>query len=161
MNPRFEIRSPLSPAEWQTVRELLTAYWNEFEDKTCFTSFEDEMTNIESLYARPGKAKLIAIENDTGAIAGCVGLRGIAPGVAEMKRLYVPPAYRGHHLGKDLAIAIMDKARDMGFNTMVLDTMDEMKAAQGLYRQLGFDVIPPYSDQGSRNVICFGKSLVA
>jgi putative acetyltransferase len=159
MESAFIIRAPQSSAEWQSVRQLLTDYHDEFDDKTCFTSFEAEMNNIEKLYAEPGKAKLIAIHTDTNSLAGCVALRTIAPDIAEMKRLYVPSAYRGQHLGKDLAIAIMNTAREMGFHTMVLDTMQEMRAAQRLYEGLGFEIIPPYNDQATRNVICYGKTL--
>ena len=161
METTFIIRSPQSAAEWQAVRRLLTDYHNEFDDKTCFTSFEAEMNNIEQLYATPDKVKLIAQNESTGDIAGCVALRTIAPGVAEMKRLYVMPVYRGHKLGKLLAERIINTAREMGYNNMVLDTMLEMKAARKLYEHLGFSVIPPYSDQETRNVICYGLTLNA
>lgn len=160
MESDFIIRTPQSAAEWQSVRLLLMDYHNEFDDKTCFTSFEAEMSNIENLYADPTKAKLIAIDPKNGGLAGCVALREISAGVAEMKRLYVPPTYRRHHLGKALAIAIMNKARDMGYHTMVLDTMQEMRTAQQLYEGLGFEIIPPYNDQATRNVICYGKTLI-
>jgi putative acetyltransferase len=160
MESAFIIRAPQSVAEWQSVRQLLMDYHNEFDDKTCFTSFEAEMNNIESMYSDPSKEKLIAIDSSNGTLAGCVALREISPGVAEMKRLYVPPAYRGHHLGKKLALAIMDTARNMGYHMIVLDTMQEMRAAQRLYEGLGFEVIPPYNDQATRNVICYGKTLI-
>ena len=78
-----------------------------------------------------------------------------------MKRLYVVPSHRRHKLGKLLAERIISKARQQGCNDMVLDTMMEMKAARKLYEQLGFIVIPPYSDQESRNVICYGLKLNA
>lgn len=42
---------------------------------------------------------------------------------------------------------------------MILDTMLEMKAAQGLYQHLGFREIPPYQQQDSNKIVCFEKKL--
>ena len=159
MDTTYIIRPPNSASEWQSVRNLLIDYHNEFDDKTCFTSFEAELNNIENLYAAPDKVKLIAQDESTGQIVGCVAFRSIAPGVAEMKRLYVMPSHRRNKLGKLLAERIISRAKQMGYNDMVLDTMTEMKAARKLYEQLGFNVIPPYSDQETRNVICYGLKL--
>lgn len=95
MPGEFVIRTPVSHAEWNAVRQLLIDYYNEFDDKTCFTSFERELNGIEQLYAEEDKVKLIAVDQENGTVAGCVALRKHADGVSEMKRLYIHPAYRG------------------------------------------------------------------
>ena len=114
-NPTYSIRPPQSRDEWNVVRHLLQDYRSEFDDQTCFTSFDEEMENIEGYYADPRKYKLIAIEQPGNKIVGCVGLRALSPDVAEMKRLYVVPSHRGSGIGKRLAEEIISVASKMKF----------------------------------------------
>ena len=61
-----------------------------------------------------------------------------------MKRLYVRRAFRRFGLGRLIAQALMDRATQAGYGVMLLDTLDDMEAARGLYTSLGFEEIPPY-----------------
>lgn len=157
--PTYIIRPPQSRKEWETVRNLLIDYREEFDDKTCFTSFDEELENLQGHYADPRKYKLIAVELPGNKIVGCVGLRTIEPGVGEMKRLYVIPSHRGLHLGSMLAEDIISIAIKMKHHTMLLDTMNEMQDAQRLYKRLGFELIDPYDDQDTSKLVCYGKKL--
>jgi ribosomal protein S18 acetylase RimI-like enzyme len=38
----------------------------------------------------------------------------------------------------------MDRAAGAGYSVMLLDTLDEMESARGLYATLGFEEIAPY-----------------
>jgi ribosomal protein S18 acetylase RimI-like enzyme len=81
-------------------------------------------------------------------VAGCCALRPLDaadyPNAAEMKRLYVRPAFRGMGLGRQLAEAILDAARGAGYACVLLDTLDDMESARALYEDLGFVEVPPY-----------------
>jgi ribosomal protein S18 acetylase RimI-like enzyme len=81
-------------------------------------------------------------------IAGCCALRPLDtvdyPNAAEMKRLYVRPAFRGLGVGRQLAEAILDAARHAGYACVLLDTLDDMESARALYEDLGFEAVPPY-----------------
>ena len=111
-----------------------------------FQNFDDELLNLPGEYAEPRGALLLAQVN--GEIAGCCALRPLDgcdySNAAEMKRLYVRPAFRGLGLGRQLADAILDAARHAGYACVLLDTLDDMEAARALYEDLGFEEVPPF-----------------
>jgi ribosomal protein S18 acetylase RimI-like enzyme len=76
-----------------------------------------------------------------GQVAGCVALKHLTEGVAELKRLYVRPAYRNQGVGRQLALTVVDTARQSGFRAVRLDTLPSMKEALSLYRSLGFQSV--------------------
>ena len=94
---------------------------------------------------RPTARLLLAIEDDQ--LAGCIALRKLPPGMCEMKRLFVRPAFRGKRLGKVLVASIIDEARKLGYTHMRLDTLPaRMDKAIALYQSMGFVDIGPYCE---------------
>ena len=133
-------------ARIDTVRVLLREYAAALGVDLCFQGFERELAQLPGEYARPGGVLLLA--QLRGQPAGCVALRPLAdvdyPNACEMKRLYVRPAHRGAGLGRELAQAVIERASNAGYRTMLLDTLDDMEAAREMYASLGFEEIPPY-----------------
>jgi ribosomal protein S18 acetylase RimI-like enzyme len=123
------------------VRALFEEYAAALDVDLGFQDFQRELAELPGEYVPPGGRLLLALDPEP---AGCVALRPYEPGVCEMKRLYVRPAYRGSGLGRTLAEAIVAAGRQAGYERMRLDTMPTMKAARGLYRSLGFAEIEAY-----------------
>ncbi len=128
------------------VRPLLRDYAASLQVDLCFQGFDAELAGLPGDYAAPAGALLLARVD--GLPAGCVALRALADvdyaNACEMKRLYVRPAFRRFGLGRLLAQALMDRATEAGYSTLLLDTLDDMEAARGLYASLGFVEVPPY-----------------
>jgi putative acetyltransferase len=135
-----------SPATLDHARALFVEYAAGLGVDLCFQNFQAELDGLPGPYAAPGGALLVALVD--GQAAGCGALRALPdvdyPNACEMKRLYVQRAFRGFGLGRVLAQALMDHATRAGYSTLLLDTLDDMEAARGLYAALGFEEIPPY-----------------
>lgn len=143
---RIELVGTDRPKWLATVRELFLEYAASLGVDLCFQNFEAELAALPGDYAPPGGALLLAFVGDQAA--GCGALRPLPdvdyPNACEMKRLYVRRAFRRFGLGRALAQALMDQATRSGYSTLLLDTLDDMEAARGLYESLGFVEVPPY-----------------
>lgn len=137
-----EISPAQGPGDIEEIRRLFTEYAAFLGHDLNFQDFDGELAVLPGAYAPPGGRLLLARSGD--AVAGGVGLRPLEPGICEMKRLYVRPAFRAIKAGRRLAEAVIDQARAAGYGRMRLDTLPALKAATGLYRDLGFEEIDPY-----------------
>ncbi len=124
------------------VRALFRAYAAGLAIDLAEQGFAAELDSLPGLYAPPRGALLLATCDDQPA--GCVALRPIDVKSCEMKRLFVKPERRGFGLGRALAEAIISNARRIGYQRMVLDTLESMHAARRLYASLGFTPTEPY-----------------
>jgi|SRR5882724_7715331 len=129
----------------QQARTLFKEYEAWLGIDLCFQKFERELAELPRKYAPPEGRLLLAVEN--GKYAGCVALRKIGDGTCEIKRLFLRPQFRGRGLGRRLAEAIIDEAKQIGYERMRLDTLPpKMDDAIALYRSIGFREIEPYYD---------------
>jgi len=135
-----------SPALLDAARELFREYAAGLRIDLCFQNFDAELAGLPGDYAAPGGALLLAYVDDQ--LAGCVAMRGLTDvdhaNACEMKRLFVRRAFRRFGLGRVLAQALMERAAQVGYSVMLLDTLDDMESARGLYATLGFEEIAPY-----------------
>jgi ribosomal protein S18 acetylase RimI-like enzyme len=141
-----DLSEPQSATEWLAVEAIFREYGDSLGVDLSFQGFEAELQHLPGDYAAPRGTLLLAWVD--GELAGCCALRPLdevdVVNAAEMKRLYVRPAFRRFGLGRLLAEAVLDAARQKGYSSVLLDTLDDMEAARALYEELGFIEIPPY-----------------
>jgi len=126
----------------EEVKQLFLEYAQSLDIDLCFQNFDSELETLPGKYGPPDGALLLALVD--GMPAGCVALRKIDEKICEMKRLYVRDKYRGLGIGKQLISKIIEKARELNYRFIRLDTLVTMKKALELYKAFGFYDIEPY-----------------
>ncbi|WP_395686237.1 GNAT family N-acetyltransferase [Caenimonas koreensis] len=81
-----------------------------------------------------------------GTLAGMGGMRSLGGGIAEVKRIYIRPAFRGMNLGDLMLKRLLADAKAFGHEMARLDTGPFMQAAHRVYESNGFVDRPPYED---------------
>ena len=138
---------PARPDETATLRQLLREYGQAAEQAIgrdlSFDAFGDELAALPGRYAEEQRGAILLAEA-SGAVIGCVALRGLDEETCELKRLYVRPGTQGRGVGAMLVGGVIDRGRQLGYARMRLDTHISMLAAQALYVRFGFTEIPSY-----------------
>jgi ribosomal protein S18 acetylase RimI-like enzyme len=151
------LRDARIPGEIPLVQALFREYEASLGISLCFQGFQAEVAGLSGAYAAPAGCLLLAWADS--ALAGCVAVRPLEPGICELKRLYVRTAYRGAGLGRALTIGAIDRAIALGYGIMRLDTLAAMVEAQGLYRSLGFRETAPYNDHAVPGTLFMERDL--
>ncbi len=150
-HPDLTILPAAFPEHETAVRDLFAEYlrWvcpKIYEEYRAVFDAESmivrDMEKID-IFLPPQGILLIAMED--GQPAGCACTRTIEPGVAEMKRMYVRPAFRRKGIGAVLVRQTIAAVRKLEYAVLRLDSAGFMHDAHALYRSFGFQEIAPYS----------------
>ncbi|WP_312868709.1 GNAT family N-acetyltransferase [Saccharothrix ecbatanensis] len=98
----------------------------------------------------------------TGRAVGCGGLRILGAGTAEIKRMYVEPAWRGMGVAVRILRALEQVARRSGVVDLVLETGTRQPEAMRFYEREGYrriDNFGPY--RGEPESVCYARRLPA
>jgi putative acetyltransferase len=146
-----------TPEHVALARVLFEEYADQLGHDLGFQHFSEELESLPGAYAPPGGRLLLGWYGDE--LVGCVALRGHDSAICEMKRLYVRPDFRGRGFGRRLATAVIEAAREIGYERMRLDTLRTMTIPRELYRSLGFQNVAPYYDNPIPGATFFELSL--
>lgn len=133
--------------------QLFTAYVQELNEDLCFQNLEAELQNPLAKYT----AVYMAMHGQQAV--GCIALLPLSHTTCEMKRLYIQPTHRKHGIAKCLVAQLLLQARNQGYTTMVLDTLQRLQPAIQLYTQLGFSITHPYYHNPLPHVVYMSKPL--
>jgi len=171
MEPVITIRPATTPEDLAALRHIFRLYADYLLhhlgfQHICMPTYEAEIASLPGRYAAPDGHLLIALVND--APAGCIAvqrlpaLHHLAPdtSVAELKRLFVLPEFRGHALGSQLAAAAIAFARTRSYDAIYLDTVSSrMPHAGAVYAAAGFLPSPNYNGNCDEGVCHFRLAL--
>lgn len=142
MSGRFVVREVSSEADVAQVRALVKAHGDARASTPGVEYVYADADRLPGPYVPPLGGLWIAVADSAGI--GCVALRPIDEGAAEVKRMFVDAEWRGRGVGRALLSALVNGARARGYRTLRLGTLHDMDAAQALYRSVGFCPIDRY-----------------
>ena len=143
--------------EFEDGQRLFQQYANSLDLDLGFQDFSNELKLINKQYNKPKGALLLAYKNNIAV--GCAGIRELDKDTAELKRMYVQPAYRKYKIGARLLELAIEIARDLNYKSIRLDTLPTMTKAQDLYRSFGFYEIPSYRFNPVSGTVFMEKKL--
>lgn len=126
---------------WLVEHREVTAFGDAILERGL-AYLDREIADLPGDYGPPGGALLIAYDGSTPV--GCAGLHRLGSRVAEVKRVYVRPTFRGGGVGRRLTERALRAARRLGYRRVVLDTIPTMKHAIAMYRTMGFQPTERY-----------------
>lgn len=103
--------------------------------------FDDTLDNLSSFYCgHPDKRFYCILKNEQGEVMGGVGLAELDffGNCAELQKLYLADSVKGSGLGYKLISFIEDKARELGYERMYLETHTNLEAAIHIYEKSGY-----------------------
>ena len=109
--------------------------------QALYPSESNHVVDVDALAA--SDAVFLAARRN-GELLGSIAFRIIAPGHAEIKRMFVRVEARGVGLGRRLLQALEDAARRQNIDRISLETGIRQPEAIGLYRASGYQDCPPF-----------------
>ena len=128
-------------ADAEAVRALVYGVLAEYCLSPDPQATDQDLEDIEGNYIN-NRGDFIVVE-ENGVLNACMGVFRIDPHTCELRKMYAIPAARGRGLGKTLMDYALQRARDLGYSRMVLETASPLKEAISLYIKYGFTPYHP------------------
>jgi len=136
----------IAPSDPTTTKAMgcIAAYLRELEERFPEGFDASRGPSAEPDELVPPKGALLLAERDGEAVA-CGALKVLAPGIGEIKRMWVSPSARGLGIAQRLLTALEAHALQMGLHTIRLDTHRSLVEARALYARNGYSEIAAYN----------------
>lgn len=100
-------------------------------------SIDEDLTRISDCYLDADGEFLVGLANDEIVAIGGFQPRG--DDIVEIRRIRVHPTHQRRGYGERLLKRLEERARDQGFDRIVLDTNRRLTAARELYESRGYE----------------------
>lgn len=147
---QVEIADPESP-EAQQLLTSLSETLKRITGSSGTASFDAGDVKVE-------KACFAIARSVGGAAVGCGAIRPLAPGVAELKRMFAAPGSKG--VGRAVLAFLEQRASHFGYAQVWLETRKVNERAVAFYERHGYRVIDNFGRYvGKPEAVCMGKRL--
>lgn len=98
--------------------------------------FDKDFLNLREHYLG-NKGEFLVVETN-GKIIGMGALQKVDETTGEIKRMRIEKEYQGKGLGKTMLEKLIQRAKELGYKRLTLDTSTNQIPAQRLYESFGF-----------------------
>ena len=148
--PETSLRIEISDPSSKDAKWCLEQYFGELDKR-----FEGGFDPSQSISANAGElilpAGVMLVAYLSSEPVGCGALKFHNDGIAELKRMWVSPSFRGRGMGKKLLQALEDSAREAGAKIIHLETNKSLVEAKELYRRAGYQEVKPFNSEPYAN----------
>lgn len=151
MSLTFSMVQPDSEIATAFVRELDEDLLKRYPGQWIHTLHPEDLVNPKVVF--------VVGYSDQEPVA-CGALRPLESGIAEVKRMFVRPAFRRRGYSRQILEFLEATALSSEYHTLRLETGREQPEAVGLYQSSGYYAIPCFGEYiGNPFSLCFEKSL--
>ena len=116
-------------------------------------SFYNQYNNIDVI-----KHVVLAYKNNKAI--GCGAFKDFDNECVEIKRMFTHPEFRGQHIASKILSALEFWAKELGYNSCILETGKRQVEAVSFYKKNNYQIISNFGPyKGISNSICFRKNL--
>lgn len=131
---------PIQPKDNLLLFEMIQQVFVEFDAPRAGTVFSDPTTkNLFELFNEE-KAHCFVVE-ENGIVQGCCGIfptKGLPQGCTELVKFYLPNSARGKGYGKRLMQECEEKAIQLGYSQIYIESLPDFDKAVSIYKKNGY-----------------------
>jgi putative acetyltransferase len=106
------------------------------------------------------KIKFVIVAYENNKPVSCGSIKQYTPDIAEIKRMYTLPEYRGKGIASRVLNELEQWAGELSFEKCILETGKRQPEAIRLYEKNGYTLIPNFGQYaGEENSLCFEKVI--
>lgn len=98
--------------------------------------YDSSLDHLSEYYSLPGRAYYVLTDHET--VTGGVGIAGYEGECCELQKLYLAESARGNGIGYEMIRFIENKARELGYRQIYLETHTNLQAAIHIYERSGY-----------------------
>lgn len=124
-------------ADCRRVQKLVFGILREYDLPLDTGATDLDIFDIEAHYLKRGGIFEI-LEDEDGNLLGTVGLYPLDADTIELRKMYFAKNLRGRGFGKKMLEKMIEKAAELGFSKIYLETATVLREAVALYEKYGF-----------------------
>ena len=125
-----------------------------------YNDTDQDILDVQVNYQDNGGAFMVLTVNDGAGdvIIGMYGIYRMDQQRCELRKMYLNPVYKGRGFGKQLMNDALERAQQLGFSEMHLETNSCLVEAIGMYQRFGFE-ISDEAGHAERCDVCMSRVL--